>query len=306
MNDDRYSRHGDGNYRQGYPPSVPASRAGGRHHDASQPYFEPPPIAGYDDGDYVPPREVHDHYGVDPYAQSGARPQTTEMAAYDDEIAEAGYRRGYEDTRAYTHLPPPPSDHELGRRPRRHRSVEGSSRYDDRSEYSDDDSYADSRSRDRGGRRRYSDEERTMDRRSRSRSEPRRGGREAFGGLSESEVGLGAKLVGGGAGALLGRKLGKKSALSTVAGAVVGSIAATAIEKQIEQRRGDQARGHRVRGDEERDGERTRPRSRSRSGFRERLRSLSRRGARSLSAGPRRTRRSDSFSSEESFRRPRY
>jgi hypothetical protein len=231
------------------------------------------------------------------------------LAPYDDEIAEAGWRREYEDMRPYTHLPPPPSDYELGRKPRRRRSAEYDRSYDERTVYYDDDSRVDDRERDRSRRRRYSSEERVKEKAPGYLCDPKKGGRDIFGG-SEGERGLGAKLVGGAGGALLGRKFGKGT-LGTMAGAVVGSIAATAIEKQIEERK---TRGRRSRGEESgyepssrdvqelRNGERTR----AKSGFRERLRSLSRRGARSVSAGTRRRRRSDSPDSEESFRRERY
>lgn len=126
-------------------------------------------------------------------------------------------------------------------------------------------------------------------------------------------------MIGGAGGALLGQTFGRGHTLETIAGATVGAIAATAIEKQIEKRKEGKGVVRRSRngsvvtsvdsysppGRDMRDVRET-ARGEAKPSLKERIRSLSRRGARSLSRrrpSEDRGRRSDSYDSMDSMRR---
>lgn len=166
----------------------PASGYDRRSSRTQEPHFDPPPRSAYED--YDSPRDTHEDDR--PYAPSDPRAHSfNQMARYDDDKAEAGWARSWEDQRTYLRRPPPPpSDYDLGRKPR---PSAGDRYYDDRS----DDGYHDDRDRQshtRRRRRRSGDEikERALG----YPSDPKKGGRDALGG-SEGERGIAAKLIGG-------------------------------------------------------------------------------------------------------------
>lgn len=285
----------------------PAAAAGDRYARAQQPRFDPPPRTAYED--YDAPRDAYQDDR--PYAPEDPRAHSfNQITPYDDEKAEAGWMRSWDEQHAYTHRPPPPpSDYDLGRKPR------PNPRY--RDDRYDDDRYYDERDRDdhTRRRRRRSAEEELKEKALGYPSDPKKGGRDALGG-SEGERGMAAKLIGGAGGALIGQTFGRGHTLETIAGAAVGAIAASAIEKQIEKRKGEKvlvqngrdSHAVKVDGPGPRDMREARDSARDggRTGLRERIRSLSRRGARSLSRrrpSDGRRRRSDSYDSVDSFRR---
>lgn len=279
------------------------------------PAFDPPPASAYDD--YDSPRGIYEDNR--PYAPSDPRAHSfNQMTPYDDDKAEAGWARSWEEQRAYTHRPPPPpSDYDLGRKPR---PTAGDRYYDDRYDdrYNDDSYYDRERDSHARRRRRRSAEDSLKNKALGYPADPKKGGRDALGG-SEGERGIAAKLIGGAGGALLGQTFGRGHTLETIAGATVGAIAANAIEKQIEKRREEKVYVRHGRdgyaatpagpfpqpGRDMRDVRET-GRDGARPSLRERIRSLSRRGARSLSrrrlSGDRQ-RRSDSYDSIDSLRR---
>lgn len=316
------------------------------HARASQQHFDPPPTSAYED--YDPPRNVHPEDR--PYAPADPRSHSfNQITPYYDETLEAGSARSWDEQQAYTHrLPPPPSDYDLGRKPRPpagghfHDKRGYNDSYDDSrsfdSRYDDDRrSYDSSLDRRRPYEDRFDDrrsydgryvdarsdasrnrEDRSRHRRRRSAEDDVKKKRDFLGG-AEGERGVAAKLIGGAGGAILGQTFGRGHTLETIAGAAVGAIAATAIEKQIEKRKEDKivvrrsrdgsaalpASSYKQPGRDTRDVRET-ARNGSKPGLRERLRSLSRRGTRSLSRQrPRedRRRRSDSYGSMDSMRR---
>lgn len=315
--------------------------------DQQQPYFDPPPREPYADAaddryysydQHHQPRDgqEYDDYGPPPgserpYAPDEPAPhEYNQMATYEDEKAEAEWRRGVEQAYTYQRPPPPPQDTEYLRRRaledeararelEREREIERQRRYEE-------DRYYEERERERERERRRRREEDAMrEKMLRYPSDPKKGGRDVFGG-SEGERGLGAKIAGGAGGALLGHEF-SDNVLGTLGGAVVGAVAANFVEKRHEKkqsakmaklgsrdgypvrtgsldypRRTDSYRERERDRDRDRDRyDRGRERSSSRGGggFRDRLmRSLSR--ARSKSV-PRR--RSPSYDSEYSHRR---
>lgn len=278
-----------------------------------QPQFDPPPRTAYEDSDV--PCDSYEDDRSDAPRDSRAH-ALNQIMPYDDERAEAGWNRAWDEDQAYTHRsPPPPTDYDLGRMPRpsasRHRRDD---RYND--SYDDDrydnDNYFDDRNRDghSRSRRRRSAEEDLKEKTRRYPSDPMAGGRDALGG-SEGERGIAAKLIGGASGALAGQTFGRGRTLETLAGAAVGAIAASAIEKQIEKRREGKLiaksdrDGHVIKA-VGRDSRSVRvARDPGRSGLTARIRSLSRREGRSLSrqrASGGRRRRSESYDGLESFR----
>ena len=163
------------------------------------------------------------------------------MTPYDDERAEAEWRRGYEEQQQQrNNRPPPPSDYDRSER-----------RYDDRPDERDrrdDDRYYDYRPRrdDRDNRSHYDDRDSygSRDRRSSDRrhekpqspKSPKASGKDVFGGR-EGERGLGAQILGGAAGGLAGHKFGKGNILETLGGVVVGAVGAKVLENQLEERK---------------------------------------------------------------------
>lgn len=313
---DRYSPEP---VRGRYPPSLSEDRQS----RTQQSHFDAPPRTAYDG--FNAPRDAYDDDR--PYAPADPRAHSfNQLTPYIDDKAEAAWSQSWEERQAYTHRPPPPpSDYDLGRKPRpsaggRYRDY----RYDDRS---DDDGYHDDRydekkyhdDRNRGShnrdRRRRSTQEELKEKALGYPSDPKNGGRDSLGG-SEGERGIAAKLIGGAGGALLGQTYGRGHTLETIAGAAVGAIAASAIEKQIEKRKEGKViaksgrDGYVVKavGPYPRDMRDVRESARddTRPGLKARIRSLSRRGARSLSRRrptDDRRRRSESYDSYDSFRR---
>ena len=215
--------------------------------------FPPPPRQDYrDDGYGPPPRSEYDRgydrgppsdfgpppsgYGHDrPYAPPESerwQHEGNQLAPYDEEIAEAEYRRGYEEQRRHN-VPPPPSDYDLRERRRR----EG--RYDDRY---DDDRYDDRYYDDR--ERRSYDSRSSFDERDRKRSPRRRDSRQSQSksnakdilGGREGERGLGAQILGGAMGGIAGHEFGG-GMLETLAGVAAGAIGAKVLENQHEKRK---------------------------------------------------------------------
>lgn len=203
-------------------------------------YSSPPPA----NRDGYPDRGFSERiYSDRPYApfEPGAHAGNM-ISPYDEAKADAGWRDYDELQRAYTHENIPPSEYSRRAPPHDDRYYDDlDGRYDDR----------DSRYHDRDYDRSY---ERDCDRRRRRRSrrnseadfrektlgypsDPKKGGRDLFGG-SEGERGVGAKLLGGAAGALLGHKFAD-GALGTVGGAVLGAIASGAAERHYEKRKGE-------------------------------------------------------------------
>ena len=236
------------------PPHQPPSSSYDPHN------FPPPPREEYRDYDYddgpPPPsgngrgydKAPRSEYGAPPsnydserpYAPSDPRPnEGNAVAPYDEEKAEAEWRRGYDEDRRYNAAPPPPPsdyDSRWGDRRRDDRERRGhDDRWDDR-RY-DDRRYDDETDRrsyyDYDDRRRDSDQRR--DGRYREPRSPTKGGKDVFGG-KEGERGLGAQILGGAAGGLVGHEMGG-GILETLGGVVVGAVGAKVLENQLETRK---------------------------------------------------------------------
>ncbi|KAF7189183.1 hypothetical protein HII31_09605 [Pseudocercospora fuligena] len=263
-------------------------------------YSSPPPRDGYGDSERGYSERAFSHR---PYAPSEPRPHAgNQLSPYDEAKADAGWREYDEQQRAYTYdNRPPPSDY--GRRPP----------YDDRY-YDDRDSRYDDREYDRDydrrrrrRSRRYSDDD-LRQKALRYPSDPKKGGRDVFG-ASDGERGMGAQLLGGAAGALLGHKFAD-GALGTVGGAVLGAIASGAAERHYEKRKEEKVYKRRSLDDgyapvqypppgHDMDDVRRTGRD-GRTGIRERLRSMSR-GATARFRSRSRPRRSPSLESDERY-----
>ncbi|KXT04596.1 hypothetical protein AC578_8681 [Pseudocercospora eumusae] len=260
-------------------------------------YSSPPPRDGFGGSDRgYSERAFSDR----PYAPSEPRPHAgNQLSPYDEAKADAGWREYDEQQRAYTYdNRPPPSDY--GRRP-----PYDDRYYDDRdSRYDDDRDYDRDYDRSRRRRsRRYSDD----DLRQRALlypSDPKKGGRDVFG-ASDGERGMGAQLLGGAAGALLGHKFAD-GALGTVGGAVLGAIASGAAERHYEKRKGEKVYKRRSLDDGYAPVQYAPPSHdmddgrHGRTGIRERLRSMSR-GAAARFRSRSRPRRSPSLESDERY-----
>lgn len=258
---------------------------------------------------YPPPRDQYAYsnaggsqYSSDrPYAPSEPRPHPgNQMAPYDDNKADAEWNR------AYTHDRPPPSS--------RGSYYNNDRYYDDRDRYDEDSDYDQRRSRRRRSRR-YSEDD-IREKALRYPTDPKKGGRDFFGGSEgDRENGIGPQLLGGAGGAFLGNRFAK-GAMGTIGGAVLGAIAAGAVERQYEKRKGEKVYARRDADDPmpvpagpyPRPGSdmhdvRESAREEERGGFRNRIRSMSRSAksrVRSLSRGPR-GRRSPSVESDERY-----
>ncbi|KAK4505971.1 hypothetical protein PRZ48_003936 [Zasmidium cellare] len=232
-----------------------------RSPDKQQPYFDPPPREPHperpehpesvDDRYYSYEQPGHEYtdYGPPPgperpYAPNEPHPhEYNEMTPYDDEKAEAEWRRGVESAYTYQRPPPPPQDPEYLRRraleeEARDREIERERAFE-RQRRDDEDRYYEERDRERERerereRRRRREEDSVREKVLRYPSDPKKGGRDVFGG-SEGERGLGAKIAGGAGGALLGHEL-SDNVLGTLGGAVVGAVAANVFEKHHEKR----------------------------------------------------------------------
>ena len=233
------------------PGYVPPSRPPPSSYDPNN--FPPPPREDYKDDGYsqAPPRSEydrgyergpHDEYGYNdrPYAPSEPYGhEGNQLAPFDEEKADAEYRRGYEEEQRRNYaVPPPPSDAELRNRHRQHddRDRRYDDRYDDRyrddrdrRSYSDDRSSYDDRDRRHEGRRRDSRQSPTSPTKSNA-------AKDIFGGR-EGERGLGAQVLGGAMGGLAGHEFGKGGMLQTLGGIVVGAMGAKALENEHEKRK---------------------------------------------------------------------
>ncbi|EME46966.1 hypothetical protein DOTSEDRAFT_69077 [Dothistroma septosporum NZE10] len=276
------SRHDDRNDR-----GRPERQRQQQQQPQDQPYFEPPPTTAYDD-QYIP-YEQHpqqsDHFPD--YANYGAAPSDTRpqqhrptpteyfdrayapssdpssqshqqvdpnsaMTPYDDEKAEAEWRRGVEEAYTYQRPEPPPTAYtereayeddlmrEQRERERDLDRIEWERERDRR--YFEERSRQRDRSRDRE-RRRKRDEDSIREKVTGYPSDPKKGGRDVFG-SSEGERGLAAKLAGGAGGAWIAHEV-TDNALGTLGGLIVGAIAANTLEKQVEKRQNRKLYGNR-------------------------------------------------------------
>lgn len=259
FSDDTYDRHG------GRSPPLPRPQPHQQQHrrqQQQQPYFDPPPTNSYpasvDEGyrpyeHPPPPEEQFADYGSPPpngaynrgydheerpYAPTDPGPhEGNQLAPFDEEKAEAEWNRGVNEAYTYSRRPPPPpSDAELGRKPARQHDERD--RVRERERRHSDDRYYDDRERERSlerrkrkerERRKREDEERAKEKALRYPSDPKKGGRDVFGG-SEGERGWASKLVGGAGGAWIAHEA-TGDALGTLGGLLVGAIAANAGEK---------------------------------------------------------------------------
>lgn len=244
------------------PGHVPSNQAPPSSYDPNR--FPPPPreeYRDYDDRAPPGPRSEYDReysraepseygarpndYNDRPYAPTDPRPnEGNQIAPYNEEVAEAEWRRGYEEQQRYQQWeqqqrqqrrpPLPPSDYSYD------------SRYMDRG-YDERDPRSDDRRHDRGPPMDdrdsmtfydYDEYDRRDDRRKRDSRRPDRPakstGKDILGG-QEGERGFGAQLLGGAAGGLLGHELGG-GLLETLGGVVAGAIGAKVLENQHEKR----------------------------------------------------------------------
>ncbi|CAK4032126.1 Hypothetical predicted protein [Lecanosticta acicola] len=256
-----YRGDGDG-YDYGYDRAPPRSGPNRHPPQRRQPYFDPPPTEAYppapesDERYHDDPREQYDErFPDDRYAEDRGPPAAAEEAAltpYDDEKAEAEWRRGVEE--AYARQPPPreppPNDYEERRAELEAREREREVQMQKQREYElerqrqiERDRYYDEIEREREldrqyerERRRRREEEMMMREKAlRYPSDPKKGGRDFFG-SSEGERGVAAELAGGAGGAWIGHEI-SDSAMGTVGGLVVGALAAKVLEKQYQSRK---------------------------------------------------------------------
>lgn len=220
----RYPTSGIGRYRS-YERNraLPRPNRDGRS-DAEYEYFDGPPMNGVGTG--AP--------GERPFAPEEPRPhEGNQLACYDEEKAYAEYHSAY-GSEGYGPAPPAP---EYGRAyddrrhvpQQRYSEEQGARRYDSRSSHDDRDRNISRYSR----HSTYDDRPRPRDRP--SMPPPLRASTDIFG-QGDGKRGLGAALLGGAAGAILGNEAGR-GALGTLGGIAVGAIGANALEKHFEQRK---------------------------------------------------------------------